>query len=126
MEALGHRKPYKTEYLYFKMAEGKCIPELSAGEFENFTKEGLVLIDFYADWCMPCMMMAPILEEVCEELDGKIKFGKVDVSENQELAVKFGVSSIPNMTLLKDGKVIEQFIGSLPKEELEKALKGYL
>jgi len=108
------------------MTENDCVPELSAREFDDFIKGGLVFIDFYADWCMPCMMMVPILDEICKEFKGKIKFGKVDVSKNQELASKFGVSSIPNMILLKDGEVVEQFIGSLSKEELEKVFKGYL
>ena len=109
-----------------KMTGNDCVPELNASNFNDFVKEGLVFIDFYADWCMPCMMMVPIVDELCEQFKGKIKFGKVDVSENQAIASKFDVSSIPNMTLLKDGQVIEQVIGAMSEEELSKVLEGYL
>ena len=102
------------------------IPELTGKEFNDFTKEGLVLIDFFADWCMPCMMMVPVIEDLSEKFKGKIKFGKVDVSENGNVAQKFNVSSIPNLTILKDGKVVDQIIGAVGEEELEKKLKGFL
>ncbi len=88
-------------------------------------KEDLVLIDFFADWCMPCLMMAPVLEEVAEKMHGKLKIGKVDVQENQLLASKHGVSSIPNFVLFKDGKPVEQFVGAMPAEELEKRIKEH-
>ena len=102
------------------------VPELTGKEFDNFTKEGLVLIDFFAEWCMPCVMMSPVIEDLSEKFKGKIKFGKVDVSESGNIAQKFGVSSIPNFTVLKDGKVIDQFIGAVGEEELEKKLNGFL
>jgi len=102
------------------------VQELTNGMFNSFIKKGTVLIDFSADWCMPCLMMAPILEEVGEKLAGKIKIGKLDVGENQDIASKFGVSSIPNFVLFKDGEVAEQFVGSMPIEVLEKKLKEHL
>jgi thioredoxin 1 len=102
------------------------VPELTKNEFKEFTKEGLVLIDFFAEWCMPCLMMTPVIDELSEKFKGKIKFGKVNVEEGQELAQKFNVTSIPNLVLLKDGEVIEQFIGSIPSEELEKVLKTFV
>ncbi len=102
------------------------VKELTNGMFDEFIKEGLVLIDFFADWCMPCLMMAPILEEVGEKMQGKIKIGKLDVGENQDIASKFGVSSIPNFVLFKDGEVVEQFTGSIPAEELEEKLNNHL
>lgn len=102
------------------------VKELTNGMFDEFTKEGLVLIDFFADWCMPCLMMAPILEEIGEKMTGKIKIGKVDVGENQDIASKFGVSSIPNFVLFKDGKVVENFVGAMPAEELEERLKNHI
>jgi len=102
------------------------VKELTNGMFDDFIKEGLVLIDFSADWCMPCLMMAPILEEVAENMQGKLKIGKVDVQENQLLASKHGVSSIPNFVLFKNGEVVEQFVGSMPAEELEEKLKKHL
>jgi thioredoxin 1 len=102
------------------------IPELTNGEFEKFTKEGVVLVDFFAEWCMPCVMMAPVLEDLCDEFKGKLKVGKVNVDDNQNLASKFSVSSIPNFVLFKDGKVVEQVIGSMTQEELGDVVKGHL
>ena len=108
------------------MTNNDKVPELTNGEFEEFVKEGVVVIDFFADWCMPCMMMAPIVDELSEKFQGKIKFGKVDVSENAEIADKFEVSSIPNFTIFKDGKMIDQVIGSVPAEELEERINSHL
>ena len=102
------------------------VPELTNGEFEAFIKEGVVLIDFFADWCMPCMMMSPIVDEVAEKMEGKVKFGKVNVDDNQEAAKKFSVSSIPHFVVLKDGKVAETFNGSLSEEDLEEKLNKHL
>jgi len=102
------------------------VKELTNGMFDEFIKEGVVLIDFFADWCMPCLMMAPVLEEIGGKLAGKIKIGKLDVGENQDIASKFGVSSIPNFVLFKDGKVAEQFVGSMPVEVLEEKLDKHL
>ena len=87
---------------------------------------GPVMIDFFADWCMPGVMMGPMMNELSEKFDGKIKFGKVDVEDNQELAQKFNVQSIPNFVLLKDGKLIDQFIGSMSEEDFEDKLKKFV
>ena len=106
--------------------EGDNVTELTNNEFEDFIKEGFVLIDFSAEWCMPCTMMAPVIEKLSEKFKGKIKFGKVNVGENQEISQKFNVSSIPNFTLLKDGKQIEQFIGSISEEEFEEKLNKFI
>jgi len=96
---------------------------------ENFRKEVLdsdvpVLVDFWAPWCQPCLMMAPALDALSEELEGKLKIGKMntEVSENQVLAVTYQIQSIPNMKLFKDGKVIKEFIGLRPKESLRAEL----
>jgi len=104
----------------------ESVQELTNNKFDKFIKEGVVLIDFSADWCMPCLIMAPIVEELSEKFEGKIKFGKVDVGENQEIAQKFNVSSIPNFILFKDGEVADQFVGSMSAEELEDKLKKHL
>jgi thioredoxin 1 len=106
--------------------ENDKVPELTNGEFEDFIKEGVVLIDFFAEWCMPCLMMAPVIEDLSERFEGKIKFGKVNVGDNEEIGRKFNVSSIPNFTLLKDGKVIKQFIGSMSGEEFEEKLNNFI
>ncbi|WP_020060029.1 thioredoxin [Bacillus sp. 123MFChir2] len=80
--------------------------------------EGLVLVDFWAPWCGPCKMIAPVLEEIDAELGDKVKVVKVDVDENQETARKFEVMSIPALFVLKDGQVVEQALGYKPKEAL--------
>jgi len=109
-----------------KMTNNDKVPELTNGEFENYTKNGLTLIDFFAEWCMPCVMMSPVIDELADKFDGKIKFGKVNVDENGELAGKFGVRSIPNFVLLKDGKVLEQFMGAMPAEDFQEKLEKHL
>jgi len=93
---------------------------------ENFEKEVLksdipVLVDFWAPWCQPCLMMAPALEELSEELEGKLKIGKLDteIPKNQILAMTYQIQSIPNMKLFKEGKIIKEFIGLRPKESLK-------
>ena len=108
------------------MPNNNQIPELSNNEFGKFIKKGLVLIDFFAEWCMPCMMMAPVIEELNEKMKGKVKVGKVNVEDNSKIAQKFGVSSIPNFVLFKDGKPIDQFVGSVSEDELESKLKKFL
>lgn len=108
------------------MTSNDKVPELTSGEFENFTKEGVVLVDFFADWCMPCVMMAPVLDDLCEEFHGKVKCGKINVDENKDLAMKFNVSSIPNFVLFKDGKLVEQVMGSMTQEELGNVVKSYI
>ncbi len=108
------------------MTNNDNVPELTTKEFEEFTKKGLVFIDFFAEWCMPCLMMEPVIDELSEKLGNRVKFGKVNVGDNEALARKFNVSSIPNFILLKDGKPIEQFIGAISQEELEKRLERFV
>lgn len=108
------------------MANNDKVPELSTGEFENFIKDGIVLIDFFADWCMPCLMMAPVVDELAEKFEGKIKFGKINVSDNESVAQRFNVSSIPNFTVFKNGKVVQQFVGSMGEDEFEEKLEKVL
>ena len=108
------------------MTNNDKVPELTKSEFGDFTKNGLVLIDFFAEWCMPCLTMSPIVDELSEKFKGKIKFGKVDVGENQDIAQKFDVVSIPNFVLLKDGKMIDQFVGATPAIDFEKKLQKHL
>jgi len=99
------------------------VPELTSKEFESFANKGIVVIDFFAEWCMPCLMMAPIIEELSEEFENDVKFGKINVEDNQELAQKFGIRSIPAFILFKDGEIVDQFSGSMTKEEFEEKLK---
>jgi len=104
------------------MVSNDKVPELTNGEFDSFTREGAVLIDFFADWCMPCMMMSVIVEELGEKFEGKVKIGKVNIADEPEIAQKFNVSSIPNFTFMKDGKVVEQITGAMSAEDLEEKL----
>jgi len=108
------------------MVNNNEVQELSEKEFDAFTKKDVVLIDFFAEWCMPCVMMTPVIEEISEEFRGKIRVGKVNIDDNPNLAEKFGVSSIPNFILFKEGKIVEQVIGSMSQEEIENVIKGYI
>jgi thioredoxin 1 len=94
---------------------------------DNFHKEVLdsdipVLVDFWAPWCGPCKMLAPTLEEISRENNGKIKIVKINIDENQEMAAKFGVRSIPTMMIFNKGELKNQIVGSLPKEQIEKII----
>lgn len=102
------------------------VKVLSPEDFEDFTSEGVVLVDFYADWCGPCMMMGPIVDEVADNFEGKIKFGKLNVDGNEMLAGKYKVTSIPNFTIFKDGEVAEQFVGGRSVEDLTEILEKHL
>jgi thioredoxin 1 len=76
------------------------------------------IVDFWAMWCAPCHMIAPILEEIAEEYDGQLKVAKLDVDQNPQVATQFGVMSIPTLILFKDGESVERLIGYMPKERL--------
>ena len=94
---------------------------------ENYESEVLksdrkVLIDFYADWCGPCKMMSPIIDEIAEEMKETVKVGKINVDENQDLAMEYGVMSIPTIVILKNGEVQKTFVGVTDKEEIKQAL----
>ena len=90
---------------------------------ENFEGEVLksnipVIIDFYADWCGPCKMMSPIIDNIAEELGEKVKVGKVNIDDNKELAMQFGIMSIPTIIIFKEGKADKTFVGLRDKEEI--------
>ncbi|MFD2705242.1 MULTISPECIES: thioredoxin [Salibacterium] len=103
-----------------------AIVNVSDQDFTEQTSEGVVLADFWADWCGPCKMIAPVLEEIDSEMGDQIKIAKLDVDENQETAGKFGVMSIPTLLLFKNGEVVEQITGFQPKEQLEEVLNKHL
>lgn len=86
--------------------------------FSSEISDGLVLVDFWAPWCGPCKMIAPVLEELDAEMSGKVKIVKVDVDENQETASNFGIMSIPTLVLFKDGQPVDKVVGFNPKEAL--------
>ena len=97
----------------------------------NFSNEVMrsdipVMVDFYADWCGPCQMMMPVVEEMAEAYDGRVKIGKVNTDEEQELAMTYGVMSIPSFLFIKDGKVVDQAMGYMPKNILAKKIDNLL
>lgn len=97
----------------------------------NFEEEALksdipVVVDFYADWCGPCKMVAPIVEELATQFEGKVKIGKVNTDENRAVASKFNIMSIPTILFIKDGQVIDTSVGALPKQALEAKINSML
>ncbi len=100
----------------------KMVEQLTKDNFDEFIKEGKVIVDFYADWCGPCQMMKPIFEEASKEMTD-VKFGKVNTEEQQELAGKFQIMSIPSFVLFKDGKKVGNFMGGRDKEALKQEIE---
>lgn len=98
---------------------------------ENFATEieganGLSMVDFWAAWCGPCRMVAPIVEQIASEYQGQVKVGKLDVDANQRTAVRFNVRSIPSILFFKDGQLVDTVVGAVPKPMLERKVKELL
>ena len=96
--------------------------ELTSADFRSTVATGVTLVDFWAEWCGPCRMMAPVLDEVAAQYAGKVTVGKVNVDNEGELAQEFSVSSIPTLIIMKDGQEVNRYIGVTPKAELARAL----
>jgi len=105
------------------VADSELIEHLTAQNFAHKTKNGVVLVDFWADWCMPCKMMAPILNEVAVATDGTATIYKLNVDEQQQVAAQYGIRSIPTMILFKDGKEVERIVGVKSKEAVIASIK---
>lgn len=99
---------------------------VTTSEFDDAVKEGIVLVDFYADWCGPCKMLSPVLDELAEDVKGKATVIKVNVDTENALAQKYQVSSIPAIKVFKDGVVVEETMGFQPKAKLEALIEKAL
>jgi len=107
-----------------KVADHANILTLTDKNFDQQLKNKVMLVDFFADWCAPCKMMIPILNEVAEDLTGNTRVGKVDTGQFQSIAVRYNVRSIPTMVLFKNGKEVKRFVGIKQKDFLLKELKS--
>ena len=103
---------------------GENVLEITDQNFESDVLQSKtpVVIDFWAEWCGPCKTIAPVIDELADEYLGKVKFGKVNVDFNQQTAMKYGIRSIPSLLIFKDGSVVNQIIGSVPKDNIVKLL----
>ncbi|WP_419763803.1 MAG: thioredoxin [Arcobacter sp.] len=104
---------------------GKYI-ELTQDNFDATVKEGISMVDFWAPWCGPCRMLAPVIDELAEEFEGKANICKVNSDEEQDLAVKFGVRSIPTILFMKDGEVVDQMLGAASKQAFADKINGLI
>ena len=106
---------------------GKAL-EFTDGNFEAevLNSDKPALVDFWAEWCGPCRMIGPVVEEMAGEYEGKAKIGKVNVDNNPDISVKYGIRSIPALLIFKNGEVVDQIVGAVPKPHLTKQLDAQL
>ena len=118
-------------YLFFNFRRMKNLPDvenspkikvLTDKNFQHQVKNGLILVDFWASWCIPCKMMAPVLNDVAEEITGNVHVGKLNVEHNQAIAAKYNIRNIPTMVLYNNGKEINRFVGAKSKDFLIKQI----
>jgi thioredoxin 1 len=121
MDELEEIRKKKLKEL-IKMASSKAAKPvmLNKNNFESFLSQNEnAVVDFYADWCMPCRYVSPIIEELAKELSDRLAFGKLNVDENQEIATRFGISAIPTLIFFKKGRPVDQIVGARPKRDIK-------
>lgn len=102
------------------------VREITDANFDTETKEGVVLVDFWATWCGPCRMQSPIIDELDAEMGDQVTFTKMDVDANPATPQQFGIMGIPTLLIKKDGEVVEKLVGHTAKEKLEEVLEQYV
>ncbi|PIP48130.1 MAG: thioredoxin [Chloroflexi bacterium CG23_combo_of_CG06-09_8_20_14_all_45_10] len=107
--------------------EKNLVPKLSSDDFDEVVKKHpLLVVDCWAPWCGPCRFLSPVIEELAKDYQGKITFGKLNVDENRALAMKYQIMSIPTLLIFKNGQLIDQKVGAMPREMLEPELTRYI
>ncbi|MCK4250219.1 thioredoxin [candidate division WOR-3 bacterium] len=104
------------------------IKELTDGNFHQEVEKSEIpyIVDFWAIWCAPCSMVAPVLEEIAKEQEGKVKIGKINVDNEIKIANEYTIQNIPTVIIFNQGKEVERIIGAVPKDHIEKKLKKYI
>ncbi len=104
---------------------GKYIA-LNDGNFTDTVNKGVSLVDFWAPWCGPCRMIAPVIDELANDFDGKANICKVNTDEQQDIAIKYGIRSIPTLLIFKDGDIVDTLVGALPKASIAEKINAHL
>lgn len=102
------------------------VKVLNADTFDSHVKSGVTVIDFWAPWCGPCKMLAPVIEQISDEYGGKLQICKVNVDDNQNLATRYGIMSIPSVLVFKNGEVVDKMVGSRPKSQIKEMIDKYI
>lgn len=123
----------RTNHLNSNQQRAKAHPKNMALEFTDSNFEELVLksdkpvlVDFWAEWCGPCRMVGPVVEELAKEYDGKAVVGKLNVDHNAQISMKYGIRSIPTLLVFKNGEIVDRAVGAVPKSTLAQKLEGQL